>query len=143
MIRRDMADIDQIENALFCDLAWTQEEFVTCLRRPNTVGMTIENYDCETIGYMVYELHNRRIQLLNFAVDPGYHRKSVGRQMVEKLFAKLSHQRRTKIVAEVREGNLDALLFFRAMGFLAVALLKNEYEEYGLSDDTVIMEYHF
>lgn len=144
MIRRDMQDIHRIENALFCDQAWTEEDFVRCLRQRNCIGMTAENYEGDIVGYMIYELHRTRLHLLNFAVDPGYHRKGIGRQMIGKLVAKLSHQRRTKIVTEVRESNLSALYFFKSMGFLAVGLLKDYYQEPGheCDDDAILLEYY-
>ena len=37
--------------------------------------------------------------------------------MMSKLMGKLSQQRRSRLLLEVRETNLDAQLFFRAFGF--------------------------
>ena len=44
--------------------------------------------------------------------------------MIAKLIAKLSSQRRSRIVLEVRETNLAAQLFFRENGFRAVSVLR-------------------
>ena len=63
---------------------------------------------------MIYELHKTRLHILNFAVHPDYRYNRVGMQMVNKLVSKLSHQRRTRILLEVRERNLPAQVFFPA-----------------------------
>jgi ribosomal-protein-alanine N-acetyltransferase len=49
--------------------------------------------------------------------------------MIGQLIARLSIQRRTRIVTEVRETNLPAQLFFKANGFRAVCVLRDYYED--------------
>jgi len=66
---------------------------------------------------MIYELMRNRIHVLNLAVHPDYQRRGVGSQMVAKLIGKLSAQRRSRVVLEVRETNVPAQLFFRENGF--------------------------
>lgn len=148
MIRRDLAEVLQIENALFCDQSWTEEDFVRVLRLRYCIGMVAETKPTkgssksgDVIGYMIYELHRKRLHLLNFAVDPGYQRRGVGRQMMEKLKAKLSNRRRQRIMAEVRETNVDAQLFFRAMKFRCIATLRGFYEQHGCSDDALLFQH--
>ena len=111
MIRRDMPDVLQTERENF-EFPWVDEDFIRCLRQRNCIGMVAE-YDDRVVGFMIYELHKARIHVLNFAVAPAYQRRGVGSQMVAKLTAKLSSQRRSRILLEVREANLAAQLFFR------------------------------
>ena len=118
MIRRDMPDVLRTETESF-DYAWTEEDFLRCLRQRNCIGMVAEHND-RVVGFMIYELHKNKLHILNFAVHPGYRRFGVGAQMVAKLISKLSSHRRTRITLEVRETNLGAQLFFRSQGFLAV-----------------------
>jgi ribosomal-protein-alanine N-acetyltransferase len=59
--------------------------------------------------------------------------------MIEKLVSKLAHQRRTRIVLEVRETNLGAQLFFRSLGFKATGVLRNFYED--STEDAFMMQY--
>ena len=61
--------------------------------------------------------------------------------MVNKLVSKLSHQRRTRIELEVRETNLAAQIFFRTLGFWAVSVLREFYED--TPEDAYIMEYQY
>jgi len=125
MIRRDMAKVLGIEAECFRH-PWTEADFVRCLRQRNCIGM-VADYEDQAVGFMIYELHKSRIHLLNFAVAENHRRRGVGRQMVAKLVAKLSPNRRSRIVLDVSEYNLDAQLFFRALGFRATEVLHAPY----------------
>lgn len=137
MIRRDMPDVLKTELASF-EFSWTEEDFLRCLRQRNCIGMVAEQ-DEKVVGFMIYELHKNRLHILNFAVSPQARRSRVGSQMVGKLIAKLSSHRRTKITLAVRESNLPAQLFFRALDFRATKVLRSYYEDSG--EDAFQMEY--
>lgn len=137
MIRRDMADVLKAEQQSF-DYAWTEEDFLRCLRQRNCIGMVAE-YDDQVVGFMIYELHKNKLHILNFAVSPEFRRSGIGAQMVSKLVGKLSSHRRTKITLAVRERNLPAQLFFRAQDFRARRVLRNYYEDSG--EDAFLMEF--
>ena len=129
MIRRDMADVLAAENQSF-DYAWTEDDFLRCLRQRNCIGMVAEHND-RVVGFMIYELHKNKLHILNFAVAPSHRRTGIGAQMITKLIGKLSSHRRTKITLAVRERNLPAQVFFRTQEFRAVKVLRNYYEDSG------------
>lgn len=137
MIRRDMAEVLNTERASF-EYAWTEDDFLRCLRQRNCIGMVAETDD-RVIGFMIYELHKTRLHVLNFAVHPHARRTGVGGQMVAKLIHKLSTHRRQKITLAVRERNLPAQVFFRTHDFKATRVLRNYYEDSG--EDAFQMEY--
>lgn len=139
MIRRDMPAVLDIESQSF-DVPWTEEEFIRCLRQRNCIGMVAER-DEQVVGFMIYELHKNRLHILNFAVAPAGRRRGVGKAMVEKLTSKLSHQRRNRIMLEVRETNLDAQLFFRNLGFRAISVLRDFYDD--TTEDAYLMQYRY
>lgn len=139
MIRRDMPEVLEVEAQSF-EFPWLEEDFIRCLRQRNCIGMVAE-HDDRVVGFMIYELHKTRIHVLNFAVADDYHRRGVGSQMVAKLIAKLSPQRRNRIVLEVRETNLAAQLFFRENGFRAVSVLRSYYED--TPEDAYLMHYRY
>lgn len=139
MIRRDMPSVLAIEEASF-EYPWSEEEFIRCLRQRNCIGMVAERDD-EVVGYMIYELHKNRLHLLNFAVSVEYRRQSVGRSMIEKLNSKLSNDRRNRVMLEVRETNLGAQLFFKILGFRAVSVLRDFYED--TTEDAYLMQYRY
>ena len=139
MIRRDMPEVLQTEQQSF-EFAWTEEDFLRCLRQRNCIGMVAEQGE-KVVGFMIYELHKAKLHILNFAVNPSWRRTAVGGQMVAKLISKLSSHRRTRITLEVRETNLSAQLFFSRQGFRAVRVLRGYYEDSG--EDAFVMQYQF
>jgi ribosomal-protein-alanine N-acetyltransferase len=139
MIRRDMAEVLEIEADGF-EFPWCEDDFIRCLRQRNCIGMVAEQDD-RVVGFMIYELHKTRLHLLNFAVARAYRRQCVGTQMLGKLVAKLSSQRRTRVMLEVRETNLAAQLFFRKMGFRAVSVLRDFYDD--TTEDAYLMQYRY
>jgi ribosomal-protein-alanine N-acetyltransferase len=139
MIRRDMPEVLQTEQQSF-EYAWTEEDFLRCLRQRNCIGMVAEQGE-KVVGFMIYELHKAKLHILNFAVHPAWRRAGVGGQMVAKLISKLSSHRRTRITLEVRETNLPAQLFFSKQGFRAVRVLRGYYEDSG--EDAFVMQYQF
>lgn len=137
LIRRDMPDVLSIERGSF-EYAWTEEDFLCCLRQRNCIGMVAER-DGHIVGFMIYELHKSRLRLLNFAIDPQARRQGIGAQMMLRLADKLSQQRRREIILEVRETNLAAQLFFRAVGFVALGVLRDRYDD--TTEDAYLMRY--
>jgi len=139
MIRRDMPDVLDIENRSF-EFPWSEEDFIRCLRQRNCIGMVAE-YDEQVVGFMIYELHKTRLHILNFSVHEAFRRRGVGHAMVSKLISKLSHQRRNRILLEVRETNLSAQLFFRRAGFNAVSVLRDFYDD--TTEDAYLMQFRY
>ncbi len=137
MIRRDMPEVLQTEQHSF-EYAWTEDDFLRCLRQRNCIGMVAEHGD-RIVGFMIYELHKSRLHVLNFAVAPNHRRGGIGAQMVSKLIGKLSSHRRQRITLAVRERNLDAQMFFRSQSFKATRVLRGYYEDSG--EDAFQMEF--
>jgi len=139
MIRRDMPEVLAIEHAGF-DFPWCEEEFLRVLRQRNCIGMVAEHGE-RVVGFMIYELHKTKLNVLNFAVHAEFRRHGVGHQMVAKLVGKLSSHRRTRIVLHVRETNLAAQVFYRVEGFRASQVAREHYEDTG--EDAYVMQYLF
>lgn len=137
LIRRDMAEVLEIERASF-ENAWTEEDFLCCLRQRNCIGMVAE-YEGHVVGFIIYELHKARLRVLNIAVAPSIRRHGVATQMICRLIEKLSQQRRKEIVLEVRESNLSAQLFYREAGFKAFCVLRRHYDD--TEEDAYVMRY--
>ena len=137
MIRRDMPEVLAIEQEAF-EFPWSDEDFTRCLRQRNCIGMVAEVGD-SVIAFMIYELHRTRLHVLNFAVRRSHRRLGIGTQMMGKLFAKLSVERRDRILLEVRERNLPAQVFFRSLGYRAITVLKDFYED--STEDAYLMQF--
>jgi [ribosomal protein S18]-alanine N-acetyltransferase len=137
MIRRDMPEVLAIEQQCF-EFPWYEDDFIRCLRQRNCIGMVAEASE-RVVGFMIYELHKSRLHILNFAVHETHRRRGVGTQMSRKLIGKLSNDRRSRILLEIRETNLPAQLFFRQLGFRAVSVLRDFYED--TTEDAYLMQY--
>ena len=137
MIRRDMPQVLAIEQDCF-EFPWYEDDFIRCLRQRNCIDMVAEASE-RVVGFMVYELHKHRLHILNFAVHEQFRRRGVGSQMAKKLITKLSHDRRSRIMLEIRETNLPAQLFFRTLGFRAVSVLRKFYED--TPEDAYMMQF--
>jgi len=127
MIRADYPAVLAIERACF-DEPWTEDELVRCLRARNQIGMVARHGE-RILGYMVYAAMQKELRVLNFAVHAEFRRRGVGRAMADKLRAKLSPSRRPRLKLKVRETNLDAQLFWRAMGYRAVKIIRNPWPD--------------
>jgi ribosomal-protein-alanine N-acetyltransferase len=139
MIRIDMLAVVEIENESFAT-PWSEEEFIRCLRERNCIGMVAEQDD-QILGFMVYELHKNRLHILDFAVRKGCRKQGVGRRLFDKLIQKLRPTGRSRVLLEVRETNLDAQLFFRAIGCKCVSTLREFYDD--TDEDAYVMQYRY
>ena len=139
MIRRDMPEGMATEDRAF-EFPSSEDDFVRCLRQRNCIGMVAEHNE-RVVGFMIYELHKNRLHILNFAVHDQLRRRGIGTQMIRKLVSKLSSQRRNRIMLEIRETNLPAQLFFRELGFRAVSVLRDFYED--TTEDAYLMQYRY
>lgn len=142
MLRHDLEAVLAIERASF-EFPWTEQEFVGRLRRRNTIGLVVEARDHagheRVVGYLLYELHAGRFRVVNVAVDPAARRRGLGRQLLQKLIGKLDPRGRRCVRLEVRETNVAAQLFFRALGFRAVHVLRAFYDD--TDDDAYVFEF--
>lgn len=129
LIRRDMPEVLAIEQSSFV-YPWNEADFKGTLGQRNVIGSVVDD-DERVLGFMIYELHLNHLHLVNLAVAPEHRRRHVGRVMAAKLIGKLSSQRRNRIEVNIWENNLDAQLFFRAMGFRAVGVLPAFYNDGG------------
>jgi ribosomal-protein-alanine N-acetyltransferase len=140
MIRADMPEVEEIEQLMF-QYPWQTDDFIRCLRQRNCIGLVAtDTGGDDVLGYCIYELFPNRLSLLNFAVHPSCLRRGVGRAIVEKLVTKLAPQRRSRLEIWVRETNVEAQLFFRAVGFKATATMTKPYEDDGCEDDAIVMQ---
>ena len=145
MIEKDLPEVLSIEAESFLS-PWSEEDLRRCLSQRNAIGIsagplddTKRNDITHVDGFMVYELHRTRLQVLNFAVAMDCRRQGVGRKMVELLQSKLSLMKRTKIWFEVPEYNDDGLAFLRALGWRAKHIVRDRFEDDGR--DAYLMQY--
>ena len=136
MLRRDTPEVLEIENHSF-DNPWSEEDFIRCLRQRNCIGKVVE-IDGQIVGFMIYELHKTRFHILNIAVHEAFLRRGVGRALINDRVKRMCATRRDRILLEVRETNLDAQCFFRQVGFRAISVLRDFYDD--TTEDAYLMQ---
>lgn len=125
MIRRELPRILTIDAESYLQ-PWDQEDFLNCLRERNCIGMVAATETGVIAGYMIYEIHKTKLEMVRFAVHPEMRRQGIGRAMLAKLAMKLSQQR-TQLLVSCHERNLTAQKFMRACGMQAVAVNREAY----------------
>ena len=125
MIRRDLDEIIEIERDNF-DRPWTEQEFISFARHPEARPRVV-TCGPRVIGYCMSIKVDREHRIMNLAVSKRVQRGGVGRLMIGDLKEIVQRHWRRSMVAEVRERNVPAQLFFQAMGFLCVCQHKGYY----------------
>lgn len=126
-IHRDYPEMVGIEELCF-DRPWTADEMRQKLAGRGTIGLVAEIRD-RVVGYMIYELGKRDLNVINIAVHPDYQRRGIGAQLLQRLTSKLELSRRTAVYSPVSEYNVNAQLFFQSQGFRAVETLRGFYDQ--------------
>jgi ribosomal-protein-alanine N-acetyltransferase len=127
MIRSDMPDVLEIERLCF-EFPAIEQDFIQQLRQRNCIGMVVEAKDV-ILGFMIYELHRDKLELLDFAVLPAAQGKGVGTAMINKLVNKLDPNRRRRVCLNIRDTNLDAHLWFARRGFTATKIIRSPFDD--------------
>jgi len=140
IIQRDWNEVLQAEQDSFGKLAWTEEDFRRCLRQRNCIGMVVER-GVSVVGFMIYERHAKKLNILKFAVAPAERRAGAGAKMVARLVSKLGSRRNriTVIVPADEEGG--ARDFFLSQGFVRLHSLPDYYPHRGSGKDALLLRY--
>lgn len=144
MSYQDLSQVINIERASF-QVPWTRTTFKSCMHTKGIICMVLMRKQCTlagtkfwVIGYVVYALHKHYVDLLSLAISPDERRKGIGSRLVKLLDRKL-YFRRSRILADVSEENLEAQLFFKSLGFKAIEIVKAPYDH--TMQDAYRMEY--
>ncbi len=130
MTRAELPYVLDIERRSFPAHAWGEEAFLSELRKRTVIGMAAVREE-RVLGYVIYELHGDRMDVLNFAVHPFYRGQGVGSQMIGKLKAKLHSHRRGAIRLDAREQSLPFQKFLRHHEFRAVRVVRRHFDDTG------------
>jgi ribosomal-protein-alanine N-acetyltransferase len=125
MVEDDLPVILKIESDSF-EFKWSNRDFWPCFSLVWCNGVVIEIRG-RVAGYMVYENRGGVLHVVNLAVSRVFRRLGAGIALINHLKHKATHGTPQPIVLEVRDSNLDAQLFFRAVGMHAVKVMRSFY----------------
>jgi ribosomal-protein-alanine N-acetyltransferase len=127
LVRCDLPEILAIEEASFGD-PWTKDEFIQVLSQSNRKGHTAHRDDGTVIGFCIYEFSKVDLTILNLAVHPDFRRLGVATQLMARIGKKMKVER-PHLHVDVSERNLVGHLFLRSLGFKAVKVLREHYDD--------------
>ena len=125
VVKDDLDAVMRIENVSF-DEPWRSNEFKNALKKPRIAG-NIGLVDGVVRAYCIFGCDELEMTVLNIAVEQSYRRMGIGGLLVNA--AMTSDYGGSRAIAHVRETNLDAQLFFKAIGFRCVKIAKNYYRD--------------
>lgn len=117
LIRKDMPRVLEIDSEL--GIEDNESEYLELLRKRNGIGMVAE-VDGIVVGYVIYMLRKRSIEILHFAVDPHYSGRGIGRRIMDRMALKLTVLKRDFVTVSVNEYNVELQVFLKAVGFRCV-----------------------
>ena len=123
-VRRDFPAILAIESASMPE-PWSEVELSTFLRQQSAIGIVAEaetSQGTQVVGYALYVMHVREIELIAVAVTSSFRRASIGRQLIAYIEGKLRPGKRETILADVSERLTEAHLFLRGCHFTATGV---------------------
>ena len=109
--------------------AWLDADFVRCLRARDYFGQVALGPAGRLAGFCIYKVKPHRLRILKLAVDPHDRRRGVGSRLVSSLKSDFGGAGHGRITIEVHENNLATQLFFRALGFRCVNVLRGYYND--------------
>ena len=117
MLKRDLPEA--LEIAASSDHPVDEDWLVARLRRRDCIGRVAEHSE-RVVGFSVYLLRARKLDLEYFCVHPGFRGQGVGGRLVADLQSKLSPLTGKRCVLDcmIRETDLELLQFFRHFGFV-------------------------
>lgn len=121
IINNNLAEFVKVEAESFPEgERWQARDFQAVARDPFNVGYTAEHPERGLVAFIVLKINranNRKATIMNLAVVPEFRRKRIAWEMLAGACDLLRIQR---FRVTVRESNLGAQLFYKALGFRAV-----------------------
>jgi ribosomal-protein-alanine N-acetyltransferase len=135
MTSADLPDILTIERASFT-FPWSASFFVQELR-VDCARSHLAVIDGLAVGYVIYWLLPREIDIHNLAIAPAYRRRGIARSLLHAVIADARRERATRITLEVRKSNDAAQRLYHSLGFMAKGVRKGYYSDDG--EDALVM----
>ena len=91
----------------------------------------------KTVGYVIYWLLPREVDVHNLAVRPAYRRQGIGKALLQAVIDEARRQGVGRVTLEVRKSNEAAQKLYQSLGFVAKGLRKGYYSDDG--EDALVM----
>jgi ribosomal-protein-alanine N-acetyltransferase len=134
---RDLNAIERIERDSY-RTPWSRAMFAGELAKPSSVSLGA--FDPETgdlLGYLIISRYVDAWHVMNLAVAPGYRRRRIASNLLERLFELTAGEDRRGYTLEVRVSNDVAIRLYEQAGFRARGIRRGYYTDN--REDALIM----
>ena len=133
------ADLDAVAEAeaRIYPFPWTRGNFADSLAAGH--GAWLAQEDGRMIGYAVMMQVLDEAHLLNISVLPELQRGGRGSALLMHIFGQARLQTATRMLLEVRPGNLAGQGFYRRHGFVEIGRRRDYYPAHGGREDAILM----
>lgn len=118
---------------------WSLSQFVESSLRDSDAALVAESGDAGLLGFAVYQRVLDEASLLNIAVEPAQQGRGLGAALLQHLLDRLAQQGVSRLLLEVRSGNLPAIRLYRRLGFVDDGRRRDYYPVPGGREDALLM----
>jgi len=128
-IRKDIGSIAKLE--LYDGQSmWNREDILESLSCRHVIGMVFEE-EGKVVAFVAYKLSENCYDILTLVTDPAYRKMGIATELIERMEEKISYLGKRKFIEiKLRDINLHAQNFLKKLGFSAVEVFPNYYEDY-------------
>ena len=135
LVLEDLPAVLDVELESFPD-PWSPGMFTSELARPDRIWRAAVDSDGRLVGYGGVMIVGDEVHLMNLAVRRDARRRGIARTLYDDLAARAARAGARRMTLEVREGNEEALAFYRQMGLKVEGMRPRYYPE---GEDALIM----
>jgi [ribosomal protein S18]-alanine N-acetyltransferase len=134
--RKDLDAVIEIDQTSFSS-PWTRQMYEEELRNHQSFIFVARRAGCPVVGYCSFRVVLDEIHVNNIAVRPGWRRRGIGRDLVQRLFAEGRARRCHAATLEVRRSNAGALRLYKSVGFVERGVRRGYYRD--PDDDALVL----
>ena len=116
------------------DAPWSADDFSSLLSLSTTKGLIFEG------GMIVCSICGEDAEILTLCVSPEYRRKTIAKQMIEKMCAYMKNFQVACLFLEVNVNNLPAIKLYEKCGFEKVGRRKDYYKTSAGRQDALVLK---
>jgi len=136
MTANDLDAVAAVERRVY-PFPWTRGNFADSLAAGHGAWVALEHG--QMIGYAVMMQVLDEAHLLNITVLPELQRKGRGSALLQHLFGLARMRSATRMLLEVRPGNISGQALYRRHGFLEIGRRRDYYPAHQGREDAVVM----
>jgi ribosomal-protein-alanine N-acetyltransferase len=137
-ILTDVSEIERIAGQSGLS-TWTHQGYLDEIKRTDSIFLIVETDDRSVSGFVVGRVvPGPEAEIYNIAVAKKARRRGLGRELLAEFISRCKAQRVRHIWLEVRHSNVNAISFYKKLGFGEVSVRPQFYSN--PVEDAVIMK---